>query len=199
MSLAKITRIAGRALAVPGDDIDTDRIIPARYLRCVTFDGLGEHAFRDERFTPEGVAREHPMNRPDAREAAILVSGQNFGCGSSREHAPQSLWRFGFKAIVAGSFAEIFFGNSTGIGVPCATLAPADLAELTAWVQANPSGSVEVDVAALEVRAGGKAWKAGMPESARSSLVSGRWDSIADLLEGAGDAERVGKALPYVR
>ena len=199
MSLAKITRIAGRALAVPGDDIDTDRIIPARYLRCVTFDGLGEHAFRDERFTPEGVAREHPMNRPDAREAAILVSGQNFGCGSSREHAPQSLWRFGFKAVVAGSFAEIFFGNSTGIGVPCVTLAPADLAALTSWVQANPSGQVEVDLEALEVRAGGKAWKAGMPDSARSSLVSGKWDSIADLLEGASAAEAVGKGLPYVK
>lgn len=198
MSLAKITRIAGRSLAVPGDDIDTDRIIPARFLRCVTFDGLGEHAFRDERYTPEGVAREHPMNRPDAGQAAILVSGQNFGCGSSREHAPQSLWRFGFKAVIAGSFAEIFFGNSTGIGMPCVTLEPADLAALTAWVQANPAGEVAIDLGAMTVTAGGKVMKAGMPESARSSLTTGKWDSIADLLEGSADAERVAKGLPYV-
>ena len=199
MSLAKITRIAGRALAVPGDDIDTDRIIPARYLRCVTFDGLGEHAFRDERFTPEGVAREHPMNRPDAREAAILISGQNFGCGSSREHAPQSLWRFGFKAFIAGSFAEIFFGNSTGIGVPCVTLNPADLAVLTALVQANPAETVTIDLESLQVQAGGKTFKAAMPDSARSSLLAGKWDSIADLLEGAASADTIGKSLPYVK
>lgn len=198
MSLAKINRVAGRALAVPGDDIDTDRIIPARFLRCVTFDGLGEHAFRDERYTPEGVAREHPMNRPDAREAAILVSGQNFGCGSSREHAPQSLWRFGFKAVIAGSFAEIFFGNSTGIGVPCVTLEPGDLKALTSWVQANPAGEVAIDLDAMTVSAGGRVMKASMPESARSSLVAGKWDSIADLLEGADQAGRVAKGLPYV-
>ena len=198
MSLAKITRVAGRALAVPGDDIDTDRIIPARFLRCVTFDGLGEHAFRDERFTPEGVAREHPMNRPDAREAAILISGQNFGCGSSREHAPQSLWRFGFKAVIAGSFAEIFFGNSTGICVPCVTLSPGDLDTLIAWVQANPSGEVAIDLEKLTVTAGGQVMPASMPDSARSSLTSGKWDSIADLLEGAGPTEGVAKSLPYV-
>ena len=199
MSLAKITRVTARALAVPGDDVDTDRIIPARYLRCVTFDGLGEHAFRDERFTPEGVAREHPMNRPDAREAAILVSGQNFGCGSSREHAPQSLWRFGFKAVVAGSFAEIFFGNSTGIGVPCVCLSKDDLAALTAWVQANPQNEVTVDLESLKVVAGGKSYPAVMPESARSVLMGGKWDSVAELLEGAAAVDALAKTLPYVR
>ena len=115
------------ALAVPGDDIDTDRIIPARFLRCVTFDGLGEHAFRDERTGPDGKERPHPMNSAQAARIAaakqgVMVVGFNFGCGSSREHAPQSLWRFGFTAFVGGSFAEIFFGNSTTLGVPCLTL-----------------------------------------------------------------------------
>lgn len=199
MSLAKITRVTARALAVPGDDVDTDRIIPARYLRCVTFDGLGEHAFRDERFTPEGAPKDHPMNSPQAKGSGILVAGFNFGCGSSREHAPQSLWRYGFKAIIAGSFAEIFFGNSTGIGVPCVCLSKDDLAALTAWVQANPQNEVTVDLESLKVVAGGKSYAAVMPESARSVLMGGKWDSVAELLEGASAVDALAKTLPYVR
>jgi 3-isopropylmalate/(R)-2-methylmalate dehydratase small subunit len=199
MSLAKITRVTARALAVPGDDVDTDRIIPARYLRCVTFDGLGEHAFRDERYAPDGSPKDHPMNRPEAKGAGILVAGFNFGCGSSREHAPQSLWRYGFKAIVAGSFAEIFFGNSTGIGVPCVCLSKDDLAALTAWVQANPQNEVTVDLESLKVTAGGKSYAATMPESARSVLMGGKWDSVAELLEGAGAVDALAKTIPYVR
>ena len=199
MSLAKITRVTARALAVPGDDVDTDRIIPARYLRCVTFDGLGEHAFRDERFAPDGSPKDHPMNSSQAKGSGILVAGFNFGCGSSREHAPQSLWRFGFKAIVAGSFAEIFFGNSTGIGVPCVCLSKDDLAALTAWVQANPQNEVTVDLESLKVVAGGKSYPAVMPESARSVLMGGKWDSVAELLEGASAVDALAKTLPYVR
>ncbi len=199
MSLAKITRVTARALAVPGDDVDTDRIIPARYLRCVTFDGLGEHAFRDERFAPDGSPKDHPMNSPQAAGSGILVAGFNFGCGSSREHAPQSLWRFGFKAIIAGSFAEIFFGNSTGIGVPCICLSKDDLAALSTWVQANPQNEVTVDLESLKVTAGGKSFAATMPESARSVLMGGKWDSVAELLEGAGAVDALAKTLPYVR
>ena len=160
MSLAKITQVKGLALAVPGDDIDTDRIIPARFLRCVTFDGLGEHAFRDERTGPNGVDRPHPMNTTQAKKSSIMVVGFNFGCGSSREHAPQSLWRFGFKAFVGGSFAEIFFGNSTTLGVPCMTLSKDDLSQLSEFVQKNPNIEVTVDVEKLTVTAGEKSLKA---------------------------------------
>ncbi len=198
MSLAKITSIKGLALAVPGDDIDTDRIIPARFLRCVTFDGLGEHAFRDERTGPDGKDRPHPMNTPHAQRASVLVVGFNFGCGSSREHAPQSLWRFGFKALVGGSFAEIFFGNSTALGVPCVTLSKEHLAELTALVQQQPETEVNVDVQNLKVTAGAKSWPASIAASARDGLVNGKWDPIADLLDGAKQVDQTAQGLAYV-
>jgi 3-isopropylmalate/(R)-2-methylmalate dehydratase small subunit len=198
MSLAKITQIKALALAVPGDDIDTDRIIPARFLRCVTFDGLGDHAFRDERTGPDGKDRPHPMNTPQAKRAGILVVGFNFGCGSSREHAPQSLWRFGFKALVGGSFAEIFFGNSTALGVPCLTLSKDHLAELSALVQQKPELEVTVDVQNLKVSAGDKVWPASIPASARDGLVNGKWDPIADLLDGAAAVEQTASKLAYV-
>jgi 3-isopropylmalate/(R)-2-methylmalate dehydratase small subunit len=198
MSLAKITQVKGLALAVPGDDIDTDRIIPARFLRCVTFDGLGEHAFRDERTGPDGVDRPHPMNSNQAKQSSIMVVGFNFGCGSSREHAPQSLWRFGFKAFVGGSFAEIFFGNSTTLGVPCVTLSKDDLAQLSDFVQKNPTIEVTIDVEKLTVTAGDKSWKASIASSAREGLITGKWDPIADLLEGASKVEKTAGALVYV-
>ena len=135
------------AVFIPGADIDTDRIIPARFLRCVTFDGLGEHAFRDERTGPDGKERPHPMNSAQAARIAaakkgVMVVGFNFGCGSSREHAPQSIWRFGFTALVGGSFAEIFFGNSTTLGVPCVTLSKEDLAECDAFVRAKLAAAI---------------------------------------------------------
>lgn len=203
MSLAKITQVKALALAVPGDDIDTDRIIPARFLRCVTFDGLGEHAFRDERTGPDGKERAHPMNTAQAARIAdakqgVMVVGFNFGCGSSREHAPQSIWRFGFTALVGGSFAEIFFGNSTALGVPCLTLSKDDLAELSEFVQKNPDVEVTVDVENLKVSAGAKSWKADIATSARNSLINGKWDPIADLLEGANDVAKTAGGLAYV-
>ncbi len=203
MSLAKITQVKAPALAVPGDDIDTDRIIPARFLRCVTFEGLGEHAFRDERTGPDGKDRPHPLNSEQAARIAkdkkgVMVVGFNFGCGSSREHAPQSLWRFGFTALVGGSFAEIFFGNSTALGVPCVTLSKDDLAELNDFVQKNPGTEVAIDLEKMTVSAGGKTWKASIPASARESLISGKWDPIADLLEGSSAIEKTAQSLAYV-
>ncbi|NBX01963.1 3-isopropylmalate dehydratase small subunit [bacterium] len=203
MSLAKITQVKAPALAVPGDDIDTDRIIPARFLRCVTFEGLGEHAFRDERTGPDGKDRPHPLNSEQAARIAkdkkgVMVVGFNFGCGSSREHAPQSLWRFGFTALVGGSFAEIFFGNSTALGVPCVTLSKEDLAELNLFVQKNPGTEVAIDLEKMTVRAGDKTWKASIPASARESLISGKWDPIADLLEGSSAIEKTAQSLAYV-
>ena len=203
MSLAKITQVKAPALAVPGDDIDTDRIIPARFLRCVTFEGLGEHAFRDERTDPDGKDRPHPLNSEQAARIAkdkkgVMVVGFNFGCGSSREHAPQSLWRFGFTALVGGSFAEIFFGNSTALGVPCVTLSKDDLAELNLFVQKNPGTEVAIDLEKMTVSAGDKTWKASIPASARESLISGKWDPIADLLEGSSAIEKTAQSLAYV-
>lgn len=203
MSLAKITQVKASAVAVPGDDIDTDRIIPARFLRCVTFDGLGEHAFRDERTGPDGKERAHPLNTPEAAAVAaakqgVLVVGFNFGCGSSREHAPQSIWRFGFTAIVGGSFAEIFFGNSTALGVPCLSLSKEDLAELNAIVQKQPGVEVAVDVEGLKVSCSGRSWKATMPAAARDGLINGKWDPIADLLDGAAAVDKTAGGLPYV-
>ncbi len=126
-----ITTISGTAVPLLLDDIDTDRIIPARYLRCVSFDGLGEHAFKDDRQQDSA----HPFDSEHHAEASILISGRNFGCGSSREHAPQALMRWGIQAIVAESFAEIFFGNCTGLGIPCVTAARADLANVATAVQ----------------------------------------------------------------
>ncbi len=203
MSLAKITQVKASAVAVPGDDIDTDRIIPARFLRCVTFDGLGEHAFRDERTGPDGKERAHPLNTPEAAAVAaakqgVLVVGFNFGCGSSREHAPQSIWRFGFTAIVGGSFAEIFFGNSTALGVPCLSLSKEDLAEFNAIVQKQPGVEVAVDVEGLRVSCAGRSWKATMPAAARDGLINGKWDPIADLLDGAAAVDKTAGGLAYV-
>ncbi|MEY2820536.1 MAG: hypothetical protein RJA37_765 [Verrucomicrobiota bacterium] len=203
MSLAKITLVRASAVAVPGDDIDTDRIIPARFLRCVTFDGLGEHAFRDERTGPDGKERAHPLNTPEAAAVSkakkgVMVVGFNFGCGSSREHAPQSIWRFGFTAIVGGSFAEIFFGNSTALGVPCLSLSKDDLAELTALVQKQPGVEVTVDVEGLKVSCEGRSWKATIPAAARDGLISGKWDPIADLLGDDGAVNKTANGLAYV-
>jgi 3-isopropylmalate/(R)-2-methylmalate dehydratase small subunit len=119
MALEKISIVEGKGVYVPGNDIDTDRIIPARFMKCVTFDGLGEYLFYDVRFNEDGEKKDHSLNNPLFARASIMISDANFGCGSSREHAPQSLYRAGFRAIIAGNFAEIFFGNATNLGMPC--------------------------------------------------------------------------------
>ena len=134
MALAKISSVTGRAVYVPGNDIDTDRIIPARFMKCVTFDGLGEFLFHDVRKNGDGSDKPHPLNEPRFKGATILLSGANFGCGSSREHAPQAIQKHGFRAIIAENFAEIFFGNCTTLGIPCATAARADIARVAAAV-----------------------------------------------------------------
>jgi 3-isopropylmalate/(R)-2-methylmalate dehydratase small subunit len=190
----RVERVAGRACPLRGDDIDTDRIIPARYLRCVTFEGLGEHAFEDDRKQAKG---DHPLDQERYAGAAILVVGRNFGCGSSREHAPQALMRRGFRAFVGGSFAEIFFGNCVALGLPCVTLAPADLAALFDSVTLDPSQEVAVDLESLTVSCRAGRFAAAMPEGARSQLLEGSWNATAVLLE-AGDAiERTDASLGY--
>ena len=198
MPLAKITSVTGRGVAVPGNDIDTDRIIPARFMKCVTFDGLGEYLFHDVRHTPDGAKAAHPLNDPRHAGATILLSGANFGCGSSREHAPQAIQKHGFKAIVAEGFAEIFFGNSTTLGLPCVSAARADLARLAAFVAAHPEAELTVDLEKLEVRFGADRIPVALRESARDALVHGRWDAIGELLDGVPAVKATAARLPYL-
>ncbi len=198
MSLEKITKITGRAVYVPGDDIDTDRIIPARFMKCVTFDGLGQYAFYDVRFREDGTSRGHPLDDPKHKGATILVSGRNFGCGSSREHAPQALAKFGFRAVIAANFAEIFFGNSTTLGMPCVSLEMTDIERLEKLVSEKPDTAVEIDLEKNEVRAGGQSFSLTIKAGAREALVKGQWDPIGFLLEGRDDTRKVAASLPYV-
>ena len=198
MALEKITRIAGRAVHVPGNDIDTDRIIPARYLKCVTFDGLGEHLFHDVRWNPDGSEKPHPLNEARHKGATILLSGANFGCGSSREHAPQALQKYGIRAVIAEGFAEIFFGNSVTLGMPCLTASRADISRIAAAVEADPGVEVAIDLVAQRVSFAGQSAAASIRESARDALVNGRWDPIGELIEGAADAREVASRLRYM-
>ena len=183
MALAKITQVSGTAVHVTGSDIDTDRIIPARFMKCVTFDGLGEYAFYDVRFDKDGKPTGHPLDDPRFTGASILLSGTNFGCGSSREHAPQALYRFGFRAIIAQSFAEIFFGNCTTLGIPCVIATAEDIAKLAAAIEADPKLIVNVDVANRKVVYGSDSFSVSLPSTAHDALTSGKWDPIAELLE----------------
>ncbi|HEY9155378.1 MAG TPA: 3-isopropylmalate dehydratase small subunit [Opitutaceae bacterium] len=198
MALEKITQIAGRGVYVPGNDIDTDRIIPARFMKCVTFDGLGEFLFYDVRKNSDGSDKPHPLNDPRFKGATILLSGANFGCGSSREHAPQAIHKYGFRAVIAENFAEIFFGNSTTLGIPCATAARADIAKIAAAIEANPQIEVVVDVAKQEIRFGGQTVKAAVRDSARDALINGRWDAIGELLDGKDAVLKTAAKLPYL-
>ena len=199
MALAKITSITGRAVCVPGNDIDTDRIIPARFMKCVTFDGLGEFLFHDVRNDPAtGQTTNHSLNDPRFKGATILLSGANFGCGSSREHAPQAIQKYGFKAVVAEGFAEIFFGNCTTLGIPCAVASREDIAKIAAAVEKTPQAEVVIDVAKQEIRFAGQSVKATVRASARDALINGRWDPIGELLEGTAAAKATARKLPYL-
>jgi 3-isopropylmalate/(R)-2-methylmalate dehydratase small subunit len=183
---------------VPGNDIDTDRIIPARFMKCVSFDGLGEFLFYDVRKNADGTDRPHPLNDPRFQGATVLLSGANFGCGSSREHAPQAIQKYGFRAIVAENFAEIFFGNCTTLGLPCACASREDIRKIVSAIEANPRAKVKVDVAAQEVRCGELKIKVSIRETARDALVNGRWDAIGELLEGVPAVQALAKKLPYL-
>ncbi len=199
MALEQITQVTGRAVYVPGDDIDTDRIIPARYMKCVTFDGLAEFAFYDERKNADGSEKPYPLNDPRFLGAKILLTGSNFGCGSSREHAPQALYRFGFRAIVAESFAEIFFGNSTTLGMPCVVMNRQDIRALAGLVEEDPALLVTVDLLENKVTAADMDFRGELPDHAREALVRGKWDAIAELLENIPEVRRVAGTLPYFK
>ena len=192
--LRPIDRIAGTAIPLRGNNIDTDRIIPARYLKAITFDGLGEHAFEDDRASMPN----HPFANPAYAGASILVVNENFGSGSSREHAPQALKRWGIDACVGHSFSEIFLGNATTIGLPCATAAPEDIETLMATVEQSPATPMVLSVDAQSIEAAGRAVPLGMPAAVRDSLLTGQWDATGLLLADFDDVRRVADGLPYV-
>jgi len=189
-----IETVSGSGVPLLLDDIDTDRIIPARFLRCVTFDGIGEHAFEDDRKQDAN----HPFNRERFQNGSILVSGRNFGCGSSREHAPQSLMRWGIKAVVAESFAEIFFGNCTSLGIPAVCASREDLTKLAAAIEADSTLEFTLDLNALTLIFGGETVSVTMPASARSLLTNGQFDALAQLLARKDDIIATASKLPYL-
>ena len=199
MALPRISQIAGTGVYVPGDDVDTDRIIPARFMKCVTFDGLGEYAFYDERFEEDGRPKAHPIDNPKYAGATILLGGRNFGCGSSREHAPQALYRHGFRAVLAESFAEIFFGNAITLGMPCLVMDGRDIRALAALIDEAPQAEITIDIPNNQVSIADVSFPAVLPDHAREALVNGRWDAIADLLEGLETVKATADKLPYMR
>jgi len=198
MALPKILIVDGQAVYVPGNDIDTDRIIPARFMKCLTFDGLGEYLFHDVRYDENGQEKKHSLNDPKFNQARIMISDANFGCGSSREHAPQSLFRAGFRAIIAGSFAEIFFGNATTLGIPCVSMTDSDRRQIVEMIENAPDLAVTVDVSALKVRAGEADLPCELHDGARDSLLNGRWDPLEELLQAKNEVEQTSRSLSYV-
>jgi len=199
VAIEKIERLSGTAVPLPGDNIDTDRIIPARFLKSVSFEGLEDHLFEDDRIQVQQQGGEpHPISDPRYAGAAILVVNANFGCGSSREHAPQAIRRWGIRAVVGESFSEIFFGNSVALGLPCVTVAPADADALIAMVQGDPGVELTVDLSTLAATAGGKTFKISIPPGARDGFLDGSWDATGLLLDRFEEVEAVAARLPYV-
>ena len=198
MALAQIKDVSGTGIHLPGDDIDTDRIIPARYLKCVTFDDLAGTHFYDVRFDPDGKPTGHPLDDPRFSGASIMLSGSNFGCGSSREHAPQAIYRSGFRAIIAESFAEIFFGNSTTLGMPCVSASREDIESLGAAIEEDSGTEIRIDLEGMTVSYGDRNFAITMPDSARQALTAGRWDPIQELLDNEKEITSVGDGLAYV-
>jgi 3-isopropylmalate/(R)-2-methylmalate dehydratase small subunit len=200
VTLARIEKVMGRAVHVPGEDTDTDRIIPGRFLKCVTFDGLGERIFYDARFAPDGSSLGHPLDDPRFAGAKLLIGDRNFGCGSSREHAPQSIAKRGFGGLVAESFAEIFFGNATALGLPCVAMERRFLDDLAARTRRRPEMEVTVDLVAKILHTDDDFRSVvSIPEGARQALIGGKWDPIAELLEVREDVRSFASSLPYAR
>ena len=199
MSSTPIKKVTGKAVFVPGDDIDTDRIIPARFMKCITFDGLGEYLFYDVRKTESGENKNHNLNDPRFAEASILVSGNNFGCGSSREHAPQSILRAGYNAVIAGSFAEIFFGNSTNLGVVCVIASDADRKIIASAIEIHPELEIAIDVEDYKIWYGDQFVPCEIKLGARDSLLSGNYDPLDELLVGADEVSKTASALTYMQ
>ena len=196
MPLTKITSISGKAVPVVGADMDTDRIIPARFLKCITFDELAGTMFYDERFNADGSSKGHPIDAPQHAGAAIILGGENFGCGSSREHAPQAIKRSGVKAVVAESFAEIFFGNSSGIGMPCVCAAHDDLQTALQITTEQPDTEWVLDLAAMTLSCPAATLPITMPAEPREALMQGRWDAVVELMNAPEAVAELAAKLP---
>ncbi len=199
MSLEKVRKINGRSVYVPGNDIDTDRIIPARFMKCITFDGLGEYLFYDVRKDLDGNDKNHPLNEPRYFGASVLISNANFGCGSSREHAPQALYRYGFRAVIAESFAEIFFGNCCALGIPCVVATQESIKSLTELISVVPETEISIDVVNSEVCAGDLKFAVNIPSGAKEALMNGKWDPIEELQEAEEPIAHLVTELGYLK
>jgi 3-isopropylmalate/(R)-2-methylmalate dehydratase small subunit len=193
---AAITAVQGTAIPLPGNDVDTDRIIPARYLRSVTFEGLGAEVFKDERFNDDGSLKAHPFNEEKYAGAAILIVGRNFGCGSSREHAPQAIMRSGIKAIIGESFGEIFAGNCTSIGIPVCTADEQTIDELQKLVQNNPQLNFDLDLEAQTLSSAEKSVAVDINPAVKTALLGGTWNTLDELLQNEAAIEEVHQRLP---
>ena len=191
-------KVSGRGIPLPGDDIDTDRIIPARYLREITFEALGQYAFQDERFDEAGRPRPHPLNDPRYKGGTVLIVGRNFGCGSSREHAPQSLMRMGIAAFIGESFAEIFSGNCTALGLPAARVSHEEALAISGIVEADPSAVISLDLDTQAISVAGRRFTFTMPDADRRSLVTGEWDTTSVLLSHKDAIAATASRIPYV-
>jgi len=200
VAVEKIPSVGGTALPLRGDNIDTDRIIPARFLKSITFEGLEQHLFEDDRLQLEsqpGVI--HPVSDPRYAGATILLVNENFGCGSSREHAPQAIRRRGIRAVIGQSFSEIFFGNSVALGMPCVTAEATVVESLMAAAESDPAAVFVLDLDRLTVTTASGPRPVTLPAAARESFIDGTWDATGMLLDRFDEVEAVAKRLPYVR
>ena len=190
-----IRSVQGQAAVISGDDIDTDHIIPARFLKCISFEGLGEQAFADDRLELAGA---HSLDRPERRDARILFVNRNFGCGSSREHAPQSLMRWGIRAVVGESFAEIFFGNCLALGIPCLQVSHDSLVDLQDLSTADPALDFQLDLVTAVLKAADRHWPLEMAPGPRHLLLSGQWDATSQLVAHDQELRATAARLPYL-
>lgn len=193
-----IKHVEGRGIVVRGNDIDTDQIIPARFMKVVTFDGLGEYAFYDLRVDESGGRKQHPFNEAKYQGSSILIVNRNFGCGSSREHAPQALMRSGIKAVIGESFAEIFGGNCTAMGVPAVAVSHEDVLKIMNLVENDPSVEISIDLPSQRIRAGKEEFTFEMHPAYRSALIAGSWDSTSVLLSNVKEIEGATHRIPYL-
>ncbi len=197
MSASGLSKVVGRGVYVGGNDIDTDRIIPARFLKCVTFDELGPSLFADVRFNEDGSSKNHVLDAPEYQGAEVLISDDNFGCGSSREHAPQAIQKFGFKAVIAGSFAEIFHGNCTTLGIPCVVMDKESRTRLTESIEQDPTAEIIIDLENLQVICANNMYPVIMKESTREAFLAATYDPLDNLLSAQDDIRQTAEKLGY--